>query len=259
MAPKEVTSLAPVPGPALAWSSGGTGKLWVNGHGRPQVAYLFDAEQAGLTIVSAKTAGTSMPVVRYEGRRLELQGESAPYVAACEELDQGQWRMIEAKSTTWGFDMALGFSALDCYRKAERGINLDDLTANSTCGEALACDTELDAAIKRRLLEQNPHAADTLFAALNIGTLGRFLFAVIEGDSLHPVSPVFFCTGQCESPTPLEGLPENALSLSAAGDYVVIATEYENASPRIYSASGRLVRALPKARNAVWLPALPSH
>ncbi len=251
-----MTSLATLPGPNSVWKGSEPQRLWVGEHGKPRVAYLFDADEAGLPIKTTGAGESSRKSVVFDGQRIELLGIEAPYLTACEDLDGTRWRRIEAKATTWAMDLSLGYDALDCYRTAQRGSNLYDRIVDATCGKTLDCNVELDDAEKRRLLTLDPHAADTLYSVLNSGASSRFYFAVVEGDSLHPTPPIFFCTNRCESLSRLAEVTDDPVSLSLNGDYLMVATEYENANARIYDTrTGRLVVALPKARSAVWLPA----
>jgi hypothetical protein len=253
-APTDLQRLARLPQSGPASVPVDNPMLWIESNGNARIAYLFDAAKAELEIETTGTGDDAGKIILFEGRRLEMQGLRAPFVALCEELRHDSWTRIETKATTSEFGDAWELNALDCFKARDSASNLADMLVQTTC-QGLACKSRIDTQTKAHLpADANPYDED-FFGVLKSDTGGQFIFATGEGDTLHAVPPVYFCRGTCEHPTRLAGISDHSIALSLSGNYLFIASEYSNENPKVFdSRTGKLVLALPKARSAVWLP-----
>ena len=170
-------------------------------------------------------------------------------MAIAANYKKGLWARIEMAPTKSNAADTPGLSILNVYnQKKSLGLNLSDLLTTSTCvGGVLNCSSE-DKSVKKLMKDQEE------YGVIPTARGSRFVFAVVFGDTPHAAAPLYYCQGNCQNPIKLKEVTEEQISLALKGDYLVVATEYDNMNPRIYDVkTGRLVVVIPHAKSAVWL------
>jgi hypothetical protein len=230
--------------------------LWVDREGQPHIAFLFEAEKAGLTTQTVTEDGREQMYVLFDGQRLPMPESTTAYVAECAALVDGRWKLVEVAATASDFGDALGLYALRSLPRRNasgptpRGVSLSDLIDRSTCA-GKPCDRPVDAGTLRQL---GMTGADAAAAELDAGHGTRVVFATSFGDTLHASAPVFLCRESCATAIRLSEVNESQIGIAVDDGILAITTEYDNADPRLYeAATGELLFRLPDARSAVFL------
>jgi hypothetical protein len=228
-----------------------SGELWIEKDtGHPRFSFMIDVPEKNVKVEGKEI--DQVHIYQFEGKTYKAQMLPDWGVAAMAitiEFKKGLWSRIEMAPTKTGAGDTPGITALETYnqRKSD-GQNLSEILKQSTCiGGKLQCSTE-DKNLKKLLA--NPEDAGVI--KTSHGT--QFFFPVGYGDSPHAGSPLYFCQGSCKKAVKLNDVKEDQIGLALDKDYLLVATEYENAAPRIYDAkTGALILSLPKAKSAIWL------
>lgn len=228
-----------------------SGELWIDKDtGNPRFAFMVDVPDKNVKIEGKEM--DQVHIYKFEGKTYKakmLPDWGVAAMAITIEFKKGLWSRIQMAPTKTGAGDTPGITALETYnqRKSD-GQNLSETLKQSTCiGGKLSCSTE-DKDLKRLLA--NPEDAGVI--KTSHGT--RFFFPVGYGDSPHAGGPLYFCKGPCKKPVELKEVKEDQIGLALDQDYLLVATEYENAAPRIYDAkTGELILSIPKAKSAIWL------
>jgi hypothetical protein len=228
-----------------------TGELWIDKDtGHPRFSFMIDVPDKNVKVEGKEI--DQVHIYQFEGKTYKAQMLPDWGVAAMAitiEFKKGLWSRIEMAPTKTEAGDTPGITALETYnqRKSD-GQNLSEILKLSTCiGGKLKCSTE-DKNLKKLLA--NPEDAGVIKTPH--GT--QFVFPVGYGDSPHAGSPLYFCLGSCKKAVKLNEVKEDQIGLALDRDFLLVATEYDNAAPRIYDAkTGALILNLPNAKSAIWL------
>lgn len=184
--------------------------------GEVQAAWI-DASTGGLRALEMRqpTAG--------EARSMSREPPDArPYWALLWRLQDGAWKTLERRATSWGVDGSVGPAIFDDLRR-ERGRSARGADDAASC-VALCDDTvEAPAGI-------DPGPAEE-WRSLP-GSAGRVVFGVALGDRWHPVGPVVLLQpGQ--GPRSVAAAQAQGLRLQRHGDWLLVTSAELPAKPRL--------------------------
>jgi len=241
--PDIIKKLGAIPGESFElWLDNKTGKL--------MAATMMDVKDQNVTKVVKKDK--TIYTYLFEGKKYvtdDLNPWGMPKMALLLELRDNKWKRLEIKPTNSEAGDTLGLAALQSYvNKQVSGIDMNKLLNVSVCNQDEDCSTE--SPIAKKVLGKQADG----FGQLKTKFATVFYFPLLEGDTIHPSSPVIFCKDKCEKPLKFKEIKETQISLVLDDEYVMIGTEYTNGNPYIYNAkTGALILNLPKAEYAVWL------
>ncbi len=216
-----------------------------------RIAYLKEVKPQD--VITSEKGKEKNIFFRFEGKMYpakDLEDWGLPYMAVAAELKDKKWVRLEVKATKSEAGDNLSIFILDTFvNKKSSNMNLESMLKKTTCRGDLEC------SIKNSSIKKLIGPSEDGYGYLETGAKNRFVFMTMFGDSPHAHTPVYFCPGPCAKGFKLKTSHDGQLSLSADLDHVFIATEYDNKKPYIFSAkTGKLIKNLPKARAAVWLP-----
>lgn len=240
-ADKKSKSLARLPWPVQSF--------WIEKSTQhPRIGYLVLVDEKN--IVEKGTGEKKKTFYRFENQLLDatdLVDFGSPNIAITAELQNGKWKRLEMKATKSEAGDTPHLTVLESFNKrAEEGTSLAALLSSTTCaGGKLNC--EIDNPRIKKLVGKLEGYGST-------DPLGKsqFVFNVVFGDSAHAASPVFFCKDKCVK---LKEVKSEQLAIARADGLVLVANEYTNDNPQVYSeTTGTKLFELKEAQSAAWLP-----
>lgn len=222
------------------------------------VAKTRNVRAATLVPVADKDVVTKGDKVsyRFEGKEIVAEGVppwGVPYMALLFELDaKGAWKRVQVKPTKWEAGDTLGIDVLDMSDQATDVASLGARLKEATCaGGKLDCSVD-DKAVKKLVGADEESSAGIAKA----GAVPFVAFKVMFGDSPHAVPPLFACNAvPCAKGTKLN-VSGDQLGISVDSGSVLVTEEYTGAAPVVFDASGMEIMRLPRAKAAVWFPAV---
>lgn len=163
-------------------------------------------------------------------------------------LYNGHWKRIEVVATKSNAGDTLGLDALPVRKSF--GLSWAEIAKKMFCYSG-----KLECGL-----------SDTKFGKLvgdkegyNYGRIkappAEFIFATIQGDTLHGAAPVFYCEKDCAKPKKLKEVMDAQIGFALQDNFLLVATEYDAGNPKVYdTTNGKLIYENVHATKTIWFP-----
>lgn len=199
----------------------------------------------------------------YDGSSLPNFG--SPYIVVVREFDKDEGKVISIKPTRDDAGETPGFMEVAQEMKSSsQTISLRQLLQRGTYGEQadrlvkISGWSKIQKDTLAKLMgikgEAPGESLDDELAFLPADGLNGVLMRTAMGDSMHFMTPIFFCRERCQKSNKLE-INSGQISVSRRGDYIIVADEYTNEDARVFKfLKAKPVFDLKGATSVVWAP-----
>ena len=202
----------------------------------------------------------------YKGHRYPIEKVIADGTRGMAVVEQraaaGDWTVVAARSTAFEAGDAPGLFVVKKWMEHDpQSVTLQDLSQNATCAaqDCAGGKFPAPAVVQGRMKTLFPEASkdDVVYEPLNAQE--GVLFATAVGDTVHAMSPVYYCRRQCQETKRLElGMKSDSpqLSVSVQAGCALVTEEYTGDHAAVVCAETSSAPVLLKnSHAAVWFPA----